>query len=193
MSKRQLSIEEHSNTAGVYTIIINNARYQKNFFKFIERIFEDFLLGNEVFFGFYRTDGINLSLVQQNKLKNEIPDYFHNNGDMNIISEYLTVARIKSKNYNYSFISLIFDYYLQTVMFNPQVDWEIFKQYHSNYLAHRFDEIVLNHFAEIIFYYIDSGDFAICFNPVMYDPKVVRRSIQTLFSKTENTEDASLS
>ena len=176
-----MTIEEYKNTFGAHTIIIKNARYQENFLNAIEKIIKAFLGDKEVFFGFCRTDGINLTLEEQRKLKYEIPAFFQKNGDLQNLSEYLTVARIISNNYRYSFIPLIFDYYLETIMFNPKVDWEVFKQHHSNYLEHRFDEIILNHFAEALFYYYDSGDFLICFNPQMYNPREVRSMIELFF------------
>ena len=181
MKKRQLTIEEYKNNFGAHTIIINNARYQEGFLKAIEKIIKVFLVDKEVFFGFYRTDGVNLTLEQQKKLENEIPAFFQKNGDLQNLSEYLTVARIKLNNYRYSYIPSIFDYYLETIMFNPKVDWEIFKQYHSNYQEHRLDEIILNHFAEVLLYYFDSGDFLICFNPQMYSPREVRSMIELFF------------
>ncbi len=181
MKKRQMTIEEYKNIAGTHTIIINNVRFQKNYFDGIEKIIKEFLSDKEVFFGFCRTDGVNLTLEQQRTLKNEIPDFFQKNGDMQNISEHLTLARIESSNYRYSYIPLIFDYYLETIMFNPKVDWGIFKQYHSKYQEHRFDDIILNHFAEILFCYFDSGDFLICLNPQIYDPREVRCKIELFF------------
>lgn len=181
MKKRQITVEEYNITSDVYTIIINNARYQKSFFNAVEKIIKAFLVDKEVFFGFYRTDGINLTLEQQRKLKNKIPEFFQKNGDFQSISEYLTVARIELKDYSYSFIPVIFDYYLETIIFNPKVDWEIFKQYHYKYMEHRIEDIIINHFAEVLFYYFDSGDFLICFNSQMYNPIGVRNKIKQFF------------
>ena len=173
-----MTIEEYRNTPGVYTIIVNNARYQKSFPDSIEKIIKVFFVDEEVFFGFCRTDGVNLTLGQQRKLKNEIPVFFHQNGDIQNISEYLTVARTKLNNYSCGIIPLIFDYYLETVMFKSNVDWEVFKQYYFNYQEHRFDDIILNRFAEMLFCYFDSGDFLICFNPQMYNPIDVKSIIE---------------
>ncbi len=180
MKKRQMTIEEY-NTAGTHTIIINNARYQKGFLKAIEKIIEAFLADKEVFFGFYRTDGLNLTLEEQKTLENEIPAFFQKNGDMQNISEYLSVARSKLNYDCYNYIPFIFDYYLETIMFPSKVDWEIFKQHHSNYQEHRFEEIITNHFSEVLFFYFDSGDFLICFNPKMYSPREVRNMIELFF------------
>lgn len=181
LKKRQLTIEEYKNKSGAHTIIINNARYQKDFPIFIEKMINQFLLDEEVFFGFFRTDGVNLTSEQQRRLKNEIPEFFQKNGDIENLSEYLTVARIDSNKHCYSIIPSIFDYYLETMMFNPKVDWETFKQYHSDYQEHRFDDIILNHFAEILFCYFDSGDFLICFNPQMYNPREIRSMVEVFF------------
>lgn len=177
-----MTIDEFKNTSGAHTIIINNARYQESFLDAIKKIIKVFLFDKEVFFGFCRTDGMNLTLEEQRKLENEIPVFFQKNGDLQNLSEYLTVARIESNDYKYSFIPLIFDYYLETIMFNPKVDWETFKQHHSKYLEHRYDEIILNNFAEVLFYYFDSGDFLICFNSQIYDPKEVRSMVELFFS-----------
>lgn len=184
-----MTIEYYKNTSGAHTIIINNVRYQKGFFNIIEKLFKQFLVDEEVFFGFCRTDGVNLTLEQQRKLKNEIPAFFKKNGDIQNLSEYLTVARINPNNHSYSFIPSIFDYYLETIMFNPKVDWETFKQYHSNYQEHRFDDIILNHFAEVLFCYFDSGDFLICFNPQMYNPREVRSMIEMFWGQSEDAGD----
>ena len=45
----------------------------------------------------------------------------------------MTVARIEQDDEAYSFIPKIFDYYLETIMFNPKVNWDFFKQYYYNY------------------------------------------------------------
>ena len=168
-----MTIEECKTAPHSYTIIINNARYQKDFCNNIENILNHFLLDE---------DGINLSLLQQKNLKSKIPAFFKENGDMQNLNEYLTIAKIDSNNRDYSLIPSLFDYYLETIMFNSKVDWDTFKQYHCNYQEHRFDDIILNHFAEIMFCYFDSGDFLICFNPQVYNPCEVRSIIEKWFA-----------
>ncbi|MBQ4283116.1 MAG: hypothetical protein IJB96_04220 [Lachnospira sp.] len=178
MKKRRLSIEEYKNTEGSYTIIINNVRYQKNFTDVVGKIVKHFLVDDEVFFGFYRTDGVNLTLHQQMKLEKEIPAFFQKKGEMQELSTYLTVARIDSNDEDYSFIPAIFDYYLETIMFNPEVDWEFFKRYYYNYQNYRLDDIIYNHLAEMLVCYFDSGDLSICFNPQKYNSVEVRSKIK---------------
>ncbi|MBQ4283926.1 MAG: hypothetical protein IJB96_08380 [Lachnospira sp.] len=76
MKKRQLSIEEYKETEGAYKIIINNIRYQKNFMNVVGKIVKHFWIEDKVYFGFYRTDGVNLTLQQQRELEKEIPEFF---------------------------------------------------------------------------------------------------------------------
>ena len=183
MKKKQITIKEYKNIPGTHTIIIRNARYQENFFDIIEKLINYFLIDKEIFFGFNRIDGINLTQEQEKKLEKEIPIFFKKNGDIQKLNEYLTVARINSNNYNYNFIPSIFDYYLDTIMFNPNIDWESFKQYHLNYQEHTLEDIIINHFSEMLFYYFDSGDLQICFNPQIYNPKDVRNIINLFFEE----------
>lgn len=51
--KRQMSIGGFENPQGIYTITINNARYQKGFSNHIKEVLEEFLDNRELFFGFY--------------------------------------------------------------------------------------------------------------------------------------------
>lgn len=183
MKKRQITIEEYENPLGAHIITINNARYQKCFITSIEKIFKSFLIEEELFFGFYRTDGVNLTSKRQKELKNEISEFFQKYGDIQNLNEYLSVAKIKLKDLIYNFIPPIFDYYLETTLFNPKVNWETFKQYYSNYQNHRLDDMILNHFSEVIFCYSDSGDFSICFNPEVYNHREVRNMIDEVFFK----------
>lgn len=183
MKKRQLTVEEYNTASGVCTVTISNARYQKNYPYAVEKIIKAFLGDKEVFFGFCRTDGVNLTNEQQEKLKNEIPQFFQKNGDFQKISEYLTVARATLNDCSYSFVPSVFDYYLETVMFSSKAGWEFIKQYYSDYQKHRFEEIILEHFADVLLYYFDSGDFSVCFDSKIYSPKKVREIIDRSFKR----------
>lgn len=61
-----LSNEDFKNTSGVHTMVIIDARVQKGFLDSFEKTIKGFLIDEEVFFGFYRTDGANLTLEQHN-------------------------------------------------------------------------------------------------------------------------------
>lgn len=181
--KKQITIEEYKNPLGSHTIIINNARYQKCFPNSVKKVFDSFLIDKELFLGFFRIDGVNLTLKRQKELKYEIPKLFQKYGEMQNLNEYLSVAKINSNDHIHNFIPSIFDYYLETTLFNSKVSWETFKQYHFNYQQHRFDDIILNNFAEMLFSYFDSGDFSICFNPKVYNPRKVRNMMNEVFLK----------
>lgn len=180
MKKRQVSIKESKNASGVCTIRINNARYQKGFYSFVERGVEHFLIGEEVFFGFYRTDGVNLTKEQSEILEKQIPDFFREGGDMQNLNEYLSIAKVALDEWGLDLLPQIFDYYLETIMFRPKTDWETFQQYYSHYLDHRFKDYISDGLAEMLFCYVDSGDFVICFDPEKCNP----REIQYIASET---------
>ena len=168
LNRRHITVEEYKNTPNIGTIKINNFRYQKNFSYIIKKIIREFFIDDSVFWGFYRVDCLNLTRKQQKKLESEIPAFFQDNGDIEILSKYLIVARINSNEYDYDFVPYIFDYYLDTIMFNSKVDWEVFKKYHFDYLNHKFEDIILNHFADMLLFYHDSGDLSICFDSQKY-------------------------
>ena len=180
MKKRQITIKEYKKI-GVNTIIINNARYQKNFIDSVEKILTTFLVGKEIFFGFYRIDGLNLSSKRQEELESEIPAFFQKNGIIKKLSDYLTIAKMNSNDCDYSFLTSVFDYYLETMLFSSMVDWETFKQHHLNYQNHRFEDIILEDLADILFGHFDSGDFIICYNPEKYNQEEVKTVIVATF------------
>lgn len=180
-SRKKVTVEEYANSPGAYTIVINNARYHENFAIAINKLIKTFMFEKETFFGLCRTDGLNLTLEKQKKLDKSIPAFFRENGDFQILNEYLTVARTCLDNEGCNFVSSVFDYYLETIMFNSKVDWDAFKGYYYNYQEHRFDEFIRNRFSEMLFFYFDSGDFLVCFNPEIYKPVYVRGVIDLLF------------
>lgn len=174
MKKRQITIESLFNESGVYTIVINNARFHKNFVVWAEKIIKQFAGDQEVFFGFYRTDGMNLTLERQRELRDVIPSLFKKYGDIEGLSDYLTIARIQLNNSCYGLLPSVFDYFLETMLFIPKVEWETFRQYHLNYQEYRFEEIILHDLADLLFCYFDSGDFMICLNPQVYSHETIR-------------------
>ena len=91
--KKRMIITEYSNPLGSHTIIISNIRYQKSYPNNIKKFIENFLLTDELFFGFYRIDGLNLTLKQQEKLENEIPLFFKKFGNIQNLNEYLSIAK----------------------------------------------------------------------------------------------------
>lgn len=189
MKKRQVLIKESKNASGVCTILINNARYQKGFYSFVRRIMEYFLIGDEVFFGFYRTDGVNLTKAQCKRLEKRIPDFFRGDGDIQNLSEYLSVARITLNDQGLDLLPQIFDYYLETIMFKPKADWATFQQYYRHYLDHRLENYILDNLAGMLFCYLDSGDFMICFDPGKNNPEEIRCIASEILAPDEGRKE----
>lgn len=181
MKKRQITINEYSNHLGSYTIIIDNARYHKNFSQNIVNLIKQFTNDDEMFFGFYRIDGLNLTLKEQKKLEKEIPCLFQKHGEIKIQNDYLSIAKAKITDCIYNSLASIFDYHLETILFNSKVNWETFQKYHFDYQNHRYDDYIINNFTDILFYYFDSGDFSVCFNSKKYTPENMRDIIQRIW------------
>ena len=181
MKKRQVALKAYNHPLGVCMLTVDNARCLDAYPERIERVLRAFLDGEELFFGFYRTDGAHLSTQRQGELETEIPAFFRKFGEMRKISEYLSVAKCELNDRVYARIPAIFDYYLETTLFVPRVDWEIFRQFHAGYQEHRLESIILNHFADLLFCYADSGDFSVCFDPQAHDREQVRFVLQKVF------------
>ena len=181
MKKRQVALKAYNHPLGVCTLTVENARCLDAYPERIERVLRAFLDGEELFFGFYRTDGMHLSPQRQGELETEIPAFFRKSGEMRKISEYLSVARSELNDRVYARIPAIFDYYLETTLFVPRVDWKTFQQFHADYQGHRLEDIILNHFADLLFCYADSGDFSVCFDPQARAREQVRAVLQNVF------------
>lgn len=178
MKKGQIILEEYKNPMGIHTITINNARYYKNS---IKELMQFYLKDKIAFLGFCRMDGVNLSTKTIKELRTKIPLFFREYGDMQNLNEYLSIAKASLGNAVFDFFPDVFDYYLDTIVFNPKVDWKTFKQYYSNYQEHRFEDIILDHLAEILFCYSDSGDFSICFSSEFYSYTDVKKLVGKIF------------
>ena len=181
MKKRQVALKVYNHPLGVCTLTVENARCLDAYPERIERVLRAFLDGEELFFGFYRTDGMHLSPQRQGELETEIPAFFRKSGEMRKISEYLSVARSELNDRVYARIPAIFDYYLETTLFVPRVDWKTFQQFHADYQGHRLENIILNHFADLLFCYADSGDFSVCFDRQARAREQVRAVLQKVF------------
>lgn len=180
MKKRKITINEYKNCRGSYTIVINNIRFDKNCFDMIEKMIRHFTNSQDVFWGFYRTDGINLTFEQCEEYQKEILNFFQSYGEIEKLSDYLTVAKTKVNEDVWKIVPFVCDYYLDTILFNSKVDWETFKKYYFEYIIHYNDDYIINDYAEFLFSYFDSGDFSICFDPQKYDPKAVLYTIKKI-------------
>lgn len=182
MSKGQFIFEEYETSSGIYVITLNNFRYHNYFSENVQRILKRFLTDDKLFFGFYRTDGLNISNKCQEVIKNEIPLFFRKNGCINYLNEYLSTAEIIATDRVFDYIPFIFDYFLETIIFKPNISIENFNKCHSDYMNNRVEELILKKYTDMLFYYFDSGDFSIYFDPKKYEPAKVRDVINSVLS-----------
>ncbi len=182
MKNVQPTIDECESSSGVYTVTVNNIRRHKHYERIVGEILRHFLTDGELFFSLFRTDGSNITSAQEKESQRQIPQFFKENGSLIQINEYLSTAIAAISNSVYDFIPSIFDYYLETTVFKPKLSIREFGAYCSDYLNHNLCDIILKNFADILFFYFDSGDFSICFNPQKYTPTEVRNTINRILS-----------
>lgn len=175
-------IKETEFGGGLHQITIENIRFENNGFKIIKEIIKHFINSKEIFLGFYRTDGVNISDSQFKKYKKAIKEFFATHGNLTVLNEYLAIAEIAMDNDAYDILPLLFDYYLETSIFLSLKDFDSFREYYSEYMQHRQTEYITDGYADLLFSYFDSGDFSISFNSNKYDPKVIRKTIQKIIN-----------
>lgn len=118
---------------------------------------------------------------QHRKLEDKIEVFFRNHGNIKELNEYLTVAKVRMDSQTCNMLTLFFDYYLETILFNPKVDLNTFAGFHLNYQKHRFEDLILNHYTDMLFLYFDSGDFLVCFDSLVYDCERIKKSVMQTF------------
>ena len=178
-----MTIIEYEKYIGTYTIVLNNARSCNNIFKIIEEIIRMFINSEELFFGFYRVDGVYLTSKQIKRYSKEIPAFFQTSGcNIKRIDDHLMIAKTMVNEKVYKMLPQIFNYFLETIVFSPKVSWETFEEYYSHYMKNRNEDYIINGFADILFSYFDSEDFMICFNSMKYDSNEVRNAIEEIIN-----------
>lgn len=193
MLKDRLFITDSEDSNG-YTIYfeclgLNNDNYNK-----IKDVIKHFVTGREIFFGHYRTDGMNISKENFEKYGLEITEYFKINGRYEKIikgeekkflfftspSLELTVCSAPANNETYEIMDKVFHYYLETTVFCPKIDWKTFVNAYGNYLPNGARDYVAKGYTDFLFAYFDSGDFSVTFDPNVYDPESVKNEIFNL-------------
>jgi len=194
---------------GVYEIALDNLIVKKGLlFKKVSYNFADdpmpkymkvikhFTKGKEMFFGHYRTDGINITSEEWEQYDKEIPEHFKTygsryefpattvikkSGKVETYSSLLTVGRLPVNEVTFDLIPKVFHYYLETVCFCPNIDWEAFVQSYSNYMEHGARRYAMTGFTDFLFSYCDSGSFSVSFDPKKNDPQALLEEIKELF------------
>lgn len=175
---KEIAITEYRNKNGTSCLWINNIG--KNSVVLQQTIYQihTLLTGNEIFFGFYKTDGINISRSRFEQLELEIPSFFDSKGKYHhsknkLKSKWcdntLIMAKVPNNEELYEILENIFHYYLTTVFFCPKLKWDAFVDIFEDYMNFSLDQFVTNGYTDLIFQYSDSGDLSITYNPTFYD------------------------
>ena len=202
MNKCRLRIKECEDSNG-YTIYFDCIGLDKDYYSKIKDIIRRFATGDKIFFGHYKTDGMNIPIEVFKKYETEIPEYFKNNGRYEKIIKgeekrflfisspplEFTVCNAPLNNETFEIMEKIFHYYLETTVFCPKIDWKTFVSEYSNYMSNGSRDYVAKGYTDFLFSYVDSGDFSITFDSKMHDPLTVKNDI---FKILELDKDSNL-
>lgn len=184
-----------SNSFAKKGYFLNKIKYNKDddSMSIYIKLLKHFVKGKEVFFGFYRTDGINLTNEEWLKYDKEIPEYFQKygryeplvetvekRGKIKIYSGYLTVGSLPVNEETFEMLPKVFHCYLETILFCPKIDWDTFVQSYRDYMKHGASEYIMDGYADFLFTYADSGVFSISFDTNVYDPKTAHKEINKI-------------
>lgn len=178
-----------------YSVTISNAILQDDCFIKINKIIKSFVQGNEMFFGFYRLDGLHLTKDEWEKCDKEIPLFFKETGEYKGIVErvinrrgkekeysgYLTVAKTQINEQLYENLQWIFQYHLETSFFVPKISFIEFETVYRNYMKNAAKDYITNGYTDFLFSYYDSGDFSVSFDPKKYNTEYVCEKIENIF------------
>lgn len=179
----KMYIKEHEYSKSIYEIRIENIRKNSKCFLIVEKILNKLLNKKEIYFGFYRTDGINIPNGHFKHYKRSINNFFDEYGEFKEINEYLSVAKIESNSALCEILPIVLDYYLDIIIFDPKIEWSKYVIYHSKYMEHNNIDYILNGYADILFSYSDSSDFSIIFSTEKIMPENIKNAINKLLQE----------
>lgn len=179
-----------------FCVTVCNAVLNENCFAKINETVKSFAQGNEMFFGFYRTDGLNLTKDEWKKCDKEIPLFFKENGEYKDIVEKVINRKGKEKEYSgylitakaqvneqlYENLQWILQYYLETTFFVPKISFTEFETIFSNYMKKSTKDYISNGYTDFLFSYYDSRNFSVTFDPQKYNAENVCEKIKNIFN-----------
>jgi hypothetical protein len=193
INETNIRISESVQSNGFCTIWLNNIGLYVESMRKCIKIIKYFAKGDSFYIGNYRIDGINLTNNQMSLNKNEIYEYFLDNGkyemlDVNVqkgkiiknLSGYLWVGCLPVIKETYEILPKIFHYYLDTIIFCPNIEWTAFVESYRNFMRYKINYYIMNRFADFLFSYNDISDFSISFNINLYGKEMVHQNIQTI-------------
>ncbi len=180
----------------LYCVEIDNLSLDKYCFDKLNDTIKFFLEDGDVFFGFYRTDGLYLTTDEFKKYSIDIPRYFAENGEYREIAEeistrkkkklyrgFLTVARTVSDKKLFDELQWIFKYYLETTFFSPKISFDKFADIHSNYMHQSVNTYLLNGYTDFLFSFYDSNCFSVMFDPKKQNVDLVCDTITNIWNQ----------
>jgi hypothetical protein len=197
IGKRKIELKSGYCADGItYCITICNAILMEDSFTKINNIIKCFVKGNQMFFGFFRTDGINLTKEEWKKCDEEIPIFFERNGEYKeiVVNEidrkgnlkkykgYLTVAKATIDEQLYNEMQWIFQYYLETTFFSPKISFSEFETIYSKYMKQSTKNYIVNDYTDFLFGFSDSSDFSVTFDPKRYNISQVCEAIKKIIN-----------
>ena len=185
---KKIRISNHHNQTDIFSIWIENIRCHSNVETVLQKIINTFTEG-EVFFLCYKTDGINISYSEFLSYGQQIYDYFMDFGKVYqcpgfnktknpIFSSDLVVFQMPA--HSYSIMHKMFLYFLDTVFFSPNIDWDSFLNLNISLKKNMAEQCVVNGVADFVCSYVDSGDFVVTFNPNRFNPDTVYNKINEI-------------
>lgn len=185
-----------------YCVTVYNAVLQKNCFVKLNEIIKYFVQGNEMFFGFYRTDGLNLTKDEWKKCDKQIPLFFKENGEYKDIVEkvidrkgnekeysgYLSAAKAQINEQLYENLQWILQYYLETAFFVPKISFVEFESVFRDYMKKSTKDYISNCYTDFLFSYFDSGNFSVTFDPQKYDIKYVCEKVENIWGQGQSVD-----
>lgn len=172
-----------------YEISLDEIETNPNLVERCSEIIKYFSKGDKLFFCLYREDGFLLSEDQLINYRKEIPEYFETNGswttlfdENNIKMKYfdsriLKAGSLPANDKTYIMLPRIFHYFLETICFFPKISWEFFEKNCFNYMKNGGRNYIEDGYTDVLFSYVDNGDFRITFNSSLYNVESVYNDI----------------
>lgn len=146
---------------------IENVYFINNGYLRCINVMKEFLKSNKIYFMFFRNDGINLS---GDEVPKEILNkYVKDNGKIDTIyKNYNYFGYINNLDTTWDLIPDMAKYYLETTFCASSKKYEEFKDLYSKNQLERKEFFINNGVSDIMFSFVDSGDFCISFNTNKY-------------------------
>ena len=141
IKSKEIKLWQHECFDGSHSIGIDNIGIKAETMKKCGIITQYFAKGDEMYFGFFRTDGFNLTNEEFQRFDKEIPKYLLDNGryeeithtiqkrrKLKVIGSYHAVSSLPMNTMTYEMLPKLFHYHLETTFFCPKIERDTFVQ-----------------------------------------------------------------